>query len=83
MYKYVVYWMLMKLIPSSDPAPPRADAFGNQPAVVTCKSISFTLGETFYYQSFSTRDSALSFKATADSTINVKRAWVDSMLINK
>jgi hypothetical protein len=82
MYKYLIYWTLLKLIPSSHPGAPVGDAYGNPPStVVVCDTITFTLSEQRYYKPFSTLDSAKAFKAGADTTKNVRGVWLDSVLV--
>jgi hypothetical protein len=84
MYKYLVFWTLMKLMPASDRPIPKFDGFVDASMIViTCDSINSHIDYTFYYREFKTRDSAVAFLRNGENRINVHGLLLDSVLIPK
>lgn len=84
MYKYLVFWTLMKLMPSSDKPLPKYDDFMNALSiVVTCDTLKYSINYAYYYREFHTRDSAINFLHKGDTTKNVSGLKLDSVLIPK
>ena len=82
MFKYYVFWMLTKLVASSNTPLPKLDDFGNAPSiVVTCDTLNFSIDYDFKYREFSTRDSALSFITKGRTTKNVTNLKLDSIFL--
>jgi hypothetical protein len=82
MFKYYVFWMLTKLVASSNVPLPKLDDYGNAPSIiVTCDTLNFTIDYDFKYREFSTRDSAMTFITKGRATKNVSNLKLDSILI--
>jgi hypothetical protein len=78
--KYIVYWILLKVVPGSCDHKPEVDSFGRSPKYyVSCDVMHWTKTLTAHSMEFTDRTSALSFYTKANAVIDIKAVRIDTL----